>query len=262
MDGLIGNVIPKREVTTEQIKDNAVTADKLGVLTTKGDNLNFDTKHVRVPIGSNDKVLTADSTEDAGVAWKAAQGGNPLTTKGDLFGYSTLAARLPVGTAGQILSVDATEATGLKWIEPPAGGSASCGPLQIDPYIYNSITQGTLTWTQSDSDYLNGNMNNDSADADGDEWDYAIETSAGDWTLVVCMRKAANAGILETYISDDLVDTEDGYSAATTYNNKIVTTSITLLAEITTLAFKINSKHASSSAYAAFIESITMWRTS
>lgn len=39
-------------------------------LTTKGDILGFSTANVRIPVGSNDQVLTADSTTARGVAWK------------------------------------------------------------------------------------------------------------------------------------------------------------------------------------------------
>lgn len=41
-------------------------------LTTKGDLYGFTTVDARVPVGANDKVLTADSTVAAGIAWKDA----------------------------------------------------------------------------------------------------------------------------------------------------------------------------------------------
>jgi hypothetical protein len=48
---------------------------KESTLTTKGDILGFSIENIRVPVGTDDYVLTADSTEDAGIAWKAASGG-------------------------------------------------------------------------------------------------------------------------------------------------------------------------------------------
>ena len=42
--------------------------------TTKGDVSGFDTTFARIPIGSNDQVLTADSTEDLGLKWATASG--------------------------------------------------------------------------------------------------------------------------------------------------------------------------------------------
>jgi hypothetical protein len=43
-------------------------------LTTKGDLYGFDTTNQRIPVGDNGQVLTADDTEDLGVAWKNASG--------------------------------------------------------------------------------------------------------------------------------------------------------------------------------------------
>lgn len=41
-------------------------------LTTKGDLYGYDTTNQRIPVGTDGQVLTADSTDDQGVAWKAA----------------------------------------------------------------------------------------------------------------------------------------------------------------------------------------------
>jgi len=41
-------------------------------LTTKGDVLGYDTALARIPIGANDTVLTADSTQSLGLKWAAA----------------------------------------------------------------------------------------------------------------------------------------------------------------------------------------------
>ena len=55
------------------------------LLTTKGDTHGFSTLNSRVPIGIDDQVLTADSTDALGLAWKSAGGGtefNDLTAVG------------------------------------------------------------------------------------------------------------------------------------------------------------------------------------
>lgn len=50
--------------------------DALSPLTTKGDLIGFDgTDNVRVGVGTNGFVLTADSTQTAGVKWAASSGG-------------------------------------------------------------------------------------------------------------------------------------------------------------------------------------------
>lgn len=43
-------------------------------LTTKGDAYVFGSADARLPVGENDEVLTADSSEDLGVKWSAAGG--------------------------------------------------------------------------------------------------------------------------------------------------------------------------------------------
>ena len=40
--------------------------------TQKGDVSGFDTTYARIPIGSNDQVLTADSTQALGLKWANA----------------------------------------------------------------------------------------------------------------------------------------------------------------------------------------------
>jgi hypothetical protein len=92
------------------------------ILTTKGDVLTHDgSTVVRLGVGTNGQVLTANSTATDGIEWATpSAGGSPLTTKGDLYTFDTADQRLPVGTDGQILQADSTEATGLKWVDEAA----------------------------------------------------------------------------------------------------------------------------------------------
>ena len=48
-------------------------------LTTKGDVYGFSTVDARIPIGANDTVLTADSTQSLGLKWAAPAGGGGMT---------------------------------------------------------------------------------------------------------------------------------------------------------------------------------------
>ena len=82
--------------------------------TTKGDLSGFDTTFDRVPIGTNNQVLTADSAQALGLKWATPTDVQPpTTTKGDLSGFSTAQARIPVGTNGTLLFADSTQSLGL-----------------------------------------------------------------------------------------------------------------------------------------------------
>src|SRR5665213_868268 len=52
------------------VKAGGIGSAQLGVLTTKGDLLGYTTAHVRIPVGADGKVLTADSSQLAGVGWE------------------------------------------------------------------------------------------------------------------------------------------------------------------------------------------------
>jgi hypothetical protein len=47
-------------------------------LTTKGDVYGYSTTNARIPVGANDTVLTADSTQALGVKWAAPAGGGKI----------------------------------------------------------------------------------------------------------------------------------------------------------------------------------------
>ena len=61
-------------------------------LTNKGDLHGYSSSNTRIPVGTNDHVLTADSSEALGVKWAAAAG-------------ASCSDVLDVGSAGQNLTL-------------------------------------------------------------------------------------------------------------------------------------------------------------
>jgi len=54
------------------IANDAINAAKLGIMTTKGDMIGFSTLPLRIAVGTNDQVWTADSAQAAGAKWASA----------------------------------------------------------------------------------------------------------------------------------------------------------------------------------------------
>lgn len=94
--------------------------------TTKGDLIGYDTAPARLPVGTNGQVLTADSTQAAGVKWATPSSGfaNPMTTLGDLMyeDSTPTAARLPGNTT-----------TTKKFLSQTGTGSVSAPPQWAQP---------------------------------------------------------------------------------------------------------------------------------
>jgi hypothetical protein len=107
----------------------SVDIDFFSPLTTKGDIIARNASaNVRLPVGTNGQVLTADSTQATGLKYSTLV--SPLTTKGDLFTRtSTVDARLGVGSDGQVLVADSTQTTGLKYVTVTGG----VGSLNVTP---------------------------------------------------------------------------------------------------------------------------------
>ena len=136
-------------------------------LSTKGDVLTYDTTNVRLPVGSNDQVLTADSSEATGLKWAASPAASTLTTKGDVLSYDTALARLAVGSNDQVLTADSAQATGLKW----AAATDSTLTTKGDVLTYDSAN--ARLGVGSNNQVLTA----DSAQATGLKWAAATDST-------------------------------------------------------------------------------------
>ena len=122
--------------------------------TTKGDVVMHNgSTYVRLGVGDDDQVLTADSGEASGVKWAAAGGGgsSPLTTKGDIIARTaTTDVRLPVGSNGQMLTAksDASDGTGLKWA-PTAKAITRVTLTGLSAYTSTATTDTFYLWNDA-----------------------------------------------------------------------------------------------------------------
>jgi hypothetical protein len=102
--------------------------DALSPSTTKGDLIGHNgTDNVRVAVGTNGYVLTADSSAASGVAWSAAGGGGALTIKDE--GTTLTAAATSIDFTGA--GVTATAVGGAVTVTIPGGGGGSQMPKAL-----------------------------------------------------------------------------------------------------------------------------------
>lgn len=97
--------------------DVTITNSMATAMTTKGDLVpaTGSGAFARLGVGTNNQVLTADSTAATGIKWAAVPSSSPLTTKGDLYTYNTADARLAIGGDYGFLQALASASTGNQW---------------------------------------------------------------------------------------------------------------------------------------------------
>lgn len=123
--------------------------DALAPTTTKGDVIvSNGSDNIRLAVGSDGTVLTADSGEASGLTWTTPLT-NPMTTQGDIIigGSSGAATRLAIGSTNTVLLSDATDPEWGLIANANVDASAAIAGSKIDPDFgsQNITTTGTLT---------------------------------------------------------------------------------------------------------------------
>lgn len=167
--------------------------DGLSPITTKGDLIGFDgTNNVRLAVGTNGRVLTADSTTSTGFAWKDPSGSQPglvpvggvvpvfsnitgaysLPTSGTVSGEGWMRCDGAAIPGGQTLSGTTPDLTGGRFIYGTSGAGAGANVAAGATGGANSVTltsanipsltsTGTVTSTGSTVANTSGNQSAD-----------------------------------------------------------------------------------------------------
>ena len=84
---------------------SALTKSLSGILTTKGDVLGYGTTETRLAVGSNNQVLTADSTEALGIKWGSSGGATVTRQTAQLSGLFSTTSTSFVNITGITLTI-------------------------------------------------------------------------------------------------------------------------------------------------------------
>mgnify|MGYP003141311160 CR=1 FL=1 len=129
--------------------------------TTKGDISGYSTTQARIPVGTNNYSLFADSAQALGLKW-AASPTSTLTTTGDLLAASAanVLTRIGAGASGEVLTGNGAGA--LPTFQAAAGGGATdfveSFTLGSDNTSFVCTLTSAIDLTAYDV-YLNWNMN-------------------------------------------------------------------------------------------------------
>lgn len=216
--------------------------------------VNFNNTTPAAP-GGNSNVTWQQSGDD--ISAYVPNSTTPLTTKGDVLGYSSVAARIPVGSDGEVLTADSTQPLGVKWASTGGGGGG--GYLNILPFTYSAIGQGTWDWYFRSNDWASGFMENGSL-ANGDNISYTIWTEAGTYTVFALGLTVGDSGIMEIEIDGTSVASFDQYGSLTD-NVQFTQTGVVISGGAHTVKVNCNGKNASSSGYHLRLQYLTLIRT-
>jgi len=155
-------------------------------LTTKGDLYGFSTVDARIPIGANDTVLTADSTQSLGLKWATPTSG----------GWTSIASGNLSSTSVALTSIPGTYYELALFIDNPFVNSADRMRLRCNA---DSSSVYSTTWTYVDTSA----WSNASGKTGVDFWNASnngsnLPTSAGNLSAVVRIPNYAATSIYKS----------------------------------------------------------------
>jgi len=173
------------------------------IVVATGDNV-----AVRLPVGTDAQVFTADSAQATGVKWAAAAAGSGSgaatdaiwNAKGELAVGTgpDAASTLAIGTDEHVLTADSTQATGVKWAAPPAppatarGVVANGAAISVIGSTAQSVASSTVVKVQFDSE-----LYDDGGHADLTAFPSRLTVSEAGWYVIQgTVRFAFNSSIV------------------------------------------------------------------
>ena len=118
-------------------------------LTTKGDLVTYDTAPVRLPVGSNGQVLTADSTQTAGIKWAAGGTVSSITASTGITGGTiTSTGTIAIDTAVVVDKTTIQTLTNKTLTAPAISSISNTGTLTLPTStdtLVGRATTDTLT---------------------------------------------------------------------------------------------------------------------
>ena len=185
------------------------------LLTTKGDTHGYSTTNARVPIGIDDQVLTADSTDALGLAWKSAGGGTELN---DLTAVGTYSPTKQDGLMHVVADLDGITSGNVKYYNDGSliatYDSTSTGQYNeiINPSTSIQWTAAALTFADTTYTGNTGNLSGSGIIGNG----YCMDFSpTGEYAVYVGSKRMLSFTNSVTPLD---LSTYGGYTSYDTYN--------------------------------------------
>ena len=190
-----------------------VQTGSVSPLTTKGDLYGFSTLDARIPVGTNNQVLTADSAQALGLKWATpSSGGMTLISTTSLSGSSTAVSSIPSTYKNLIVNiVDYTQVTSNGVFSMAVNGAATS-----NNYFNFNTAAGAFNDGQNTTAKLSGGQSVYTSGTESN-WNIYIDNYASSTSYKSWMSNGAFYSI------------NSRYDTSQTFGNYLATTAISSL---------------------------------